>query len=77
MGSPQNGLGVQITDGATKGGLEGGGKLFLRDEGKSFARFESCETMRWAGLPLVMPGPSGHVRECDFAEKHLHTPILI
>jgi len=36
-GSPQNGLDVQITGGATKGGVEGGGKLFLRDEGKSVA----------------------------------------
>jgi hypothetical protein len=51
-GSPQNGLDVQITGGATKGGLEGGGKLFLRDEGKSFARFESCEQCDGPGFPL-------------------------
>ena len=34
---PKNGLDLRITGGATKGGLEGSGKLVLRDEGKSIA----------------------------------------
>jgi hypothetical protein len=36
-GDPKNGIKLEITGGASKGALEGGGTLFLRDEGKSIA----------------------------------------
>lgn len=35
--NPQQGIDVKLTGGATAGGLEGGGKILLRDDGKSIA----------------------------------------
>jgi hypothetical protein len=36
-GNDADGISLEITGGATKGGLEGNGKLFLRDDKKSIA----------------------------------------
>jgi len=52
MGSPQNGLDVQITGGATKGGLEGGGNCFFAMRASLLLDLNRAKQCDGPGFPL-------------------------